>query len=340
MDSMTLLIPGLLLIIILLSALGNIRRQNDKIASLLEQTSQKLETSEEELRLVASTFDSHEPIVITDASMKILRVNDAFCQVTGFVQADAVGADFGLIAQFHSDLERQDIIDALNVRGRYNGEIDGANKNGDLIPMLLRATAIRNDAEVTTHFVVVYSDISEQKRNEEVINSLAFFDPLTGLPNRRKIMDSIDRELYLSSRYQYSGALFFIDIDNFKNINDTLGHDHGDRLLIELGQRLCSQVRKSDTVSRLGGDEFLVLLQGESSTEQETINHATSMASKLLSFHQDPYYIEGHKHFVTISIGITTFPGHASEPQELLKQADIALYKAKSMGRNTSCFFH
>ncbi len=176
--------------------------------------------------------------------------------------------------------------------------------------------------------------------SEEELRQLAFYDPLTGLPNRRKILDCLDAELYASERYDRCGALFFIDLDNFKNINDTLGHDHGDKLLVELARRLESNVRRSDTVARLGGDEFLVLLQGESLAENTVIQKASRIAHKLLALTEEPCIIDGHKHYISISIGITLFPANGATAQELLTQADTALYKAKGDGKNTLCFFH
>jgi diguanylate cyclase (GGDEF)-like protein len=176
--------------------------------------------------------------------------------------------------------------------------------------------------------------------SEGELQQLAFYDPLTGLPNRRKILDQLEVELYASKRYKRCGALFFIDIDNFKNINDTLGHDHGDKLLVELSQRLKDHVRRSDTVARLGGDEFLVLLQSETETEDRVLEKANSIARKLLTLAEKPYFIEDHKHYASISIGITLFPGTAESPLELLRQADTALYKAKGQGKDTVCFFH
>jgi diguanylate cyclase (GGDEF)-like protein len=176
--------------------------------------------------------------------------------------------------------------------------------------------------------------------SEGELRQLAFFDPLTGLPNRRKILDSLDHELYAAGHYGRCGALFFIDIDNFKNINDNLGHDHGDQLLVAIGQRLTEHVRQSDTVARLGGDEFLVLLQSEAISEDLMIREAASVARKLLNLSEQPYLINDHKHHISLSIGITVFPGQDATAQELLRQADTALYKAKSNGKSTVCFFH
>ena len=208
-----------------------------------------------------------------------------------------------------------------------------------LVGVLLGALInIRRQNRSIARLLQTKSDQLEVSEGE--LRQLAFYDPLTCLPNRRKVLDQLEVELYAAGRYRRCGALFFIDIDNFKNINDTLGHDHGDKLLVELGRRLSDNVRRSDTVARLGGDEFLILLQSESVAEERVLEKASSIARKLLRLAEKPYVIEDHKHYVSISIGITLFPGTAESPQELLRQADTALYKAKGNGKDTVCFFH
>ena len=329
-----------LLAFVLLVALVSIRRKNTAIANLLKRKSDQLEVSEEELRLLATTFDSHEPILITDKDLTIRRVNPAFTRATGFERLDLVGTKASMFSLEERYLPWHEIHHALEQDGQFSGEVICRKKNGQSIPMYQRLTAVTDCHQGTTHYVAVYSDITEQKRTQEKINKLAFFDSLTGLPNRRKIMDSLDRELAHAQRYETAGALFFMDIDNFKDINDTLGHDHGDSLLIELGRRLTDNVRKSDTVSRLGGDEFLILLPGDTSNEEDTIEHASRICEKILALSEVPYIIAGQKHYVSLSIGITVFPSNARSPLELLKQADTALYKAKGGGKNSACFFH
>ncbi|MCX2982391.1 GGDEF and EAL domain-containing protein [Halieaceae bacterium IMCC14734] len=329
-----------LLAFVLLVALVSIRRKNTAIANLLKRKSDQLEVSEEELRLLATTFDSHEPILITDKDLTIRRVNPAFTRATGFERLDLVGTKASMFSLEDRYLPWHEIHHALEEDGQFSGEVMCRKKNGQCIPMYQRLTAVTDRHRGTTHYVAVYSDITEQKRTQEKINKLAFFDSLTGLPNRRKILDSLDRELAHAQRYETAGALFFMDIDNFKDINDTLGHDHGDCLLVELGRRLTDNVRKSDTVSRLGGDEFLILLPGDTSNEEDTIEHASRICEKILALSEVPYIIAGQKHYVSLSIGITIFPSNASSPLELLKQADTALYKAKGGGKNSACFFH
>lgn len=329
-----------LLAFVLLVALVSIRRKNTAIANLLQRKSDQLVVSEEELRLLATTFDSHEPILITDKDLTIRRVNPAFTRTTGYERLDLVGSKASMFSLEDRYLPWHEIHRALEQDGCFSGEVMCRKKNGQSIPMYQRLTAVTDRHHGATHYVAVYSDITEQKRTQEKINKLAFFDSLTGLPNRRKIMDSLDRELAHAQRYRTAGALFFMDIDNFKDINDTLGHDHGDCLLIELSRRLTDNVRKSDTVSRLGGDEFLILLPGDTSDEEDTVEHASRVCEKILALSEVPYIIAGQKHYVSLSIGITIFPSNANSPQELLKQADTALYKAKGGGKNSACFFH
>lgn len=329
-----------LLAFVFLVALVSIRRKNTAIASLLQRKSDQLEVSEEELRLLATTFDSHEPILITDKHLTIRRVNPAFTRATGYERLELVGSKASMFSLEDRYLPWQEIQQALDQDGHFSGEVMCRRKNGQTIPMYQRLTAVTDRRSGATHYVGVYSDITEQKRTQEKINKLAFFDSLTGLPNRRKIIDSLDRELAHAQRYGTAGALFFMDIDNFKDINDTLGHDHGDCLLIELSRRLMDNVRKSDTVARLGGDEFLVLLPGNTNDEEDTVEHASRICEKILALSEVPYMIAGQKHYVSLSIGITIFPSNASSPLELMKQADTALYKAKGGGKNSACFFH
>ena len=340
LSSVALNILSIIIVWVLLIVLVSIRRKNQAIANLLQKKSDQLQVSAEELRLLASTFNSHEPILITDKDLTILRVNQAFIEATGFERCEIVGRKATEFSAEDRNNPSQEIQRVLTSEGVFSGETTARHKDGRNLPMHLRVSAIKDENEGTTHYVAVYSDISEQKRSQEEINKLAFYDPLTGLPNRRQIMERLDRELYLADRYDSGGALFFLDIDNFKDINDTLGHDHGDCLLIELGRRLRRHVRKTDMVSRLGGDEFLILLQRDTASEQDTIDHATGVCEKILSLAQEPYMIEGHKHFVSISVGITIFPSNAANAQDLLKQADTAMYKAKSAGKNTASFFH
>ena len=333
-------IISLWLVLVLVFALCVIRRKNHAIAGLLQAKSVQLQESAEELRLLASTFNSHEAILITDRELIVLRVNQAFIDASGYERQHILGRCISHFSSEGGESSQQEIQESLTDTGKFSGEVTTLHRDGGKLPMHLRVSAINDEKDGTTHYVVVYSDITEQKRSQEEINQLAFYDHLTGLPNRRQIMERLDRELYLAYRYDSGGALFFLDIDNFKDINDTLGHDHGDCLLIELGRRLRRQVRRTDMVARLGGDEFLILLQRDTALESDIVDHASGVCEKLLALAQEPYLIDGHKHYVSISIGISIFPCNAANPHDLLKQADTAMYKAKGAGRNVASFFH
>jgi diguanylate cyclase (GGDEF)-like protein len=190
-----------------------------------------------------------------------------------------------------------------------------------------------------THWVAVGRDITQRKNAEDMIRHLAFYDALTDLPNRQLLLDSLQRALAESARTGQHGALLFIDLDNFKILNDTLGHHIGDQLLQKVAQRLTQSVRKSDTVARLGGDEFVVMVDDLSTDAEAAAFKARVLAEKVLNTLREPFQLTGHQHFATPSIGVTSFCGNESDVGELLKQADLAMYQAKTLGRNTLCFF-
>jgi len=188
-------------------------------------------------------------------------------------------------------------------------------------------------------FVAAVTNITERKKAEEEIKRLAFYDPLTQLPNRRLLLDRLQQALATSARSRLHGALMFIDLDNFKILNDTLGHDMGDQLLQEVASRISACVRECDTVARLGGDEFVVMLTGLDGDPEAAAAHTQKVGGKILDRLNQVYYLASHERYCSASIGITLFFGQNTTPDELLKQADIALYQAKNAGRNTLCFF-
>ena len=200
-------------------------------------------------------------------------------------------------------------------------------------------TAVKDKAGTVTNYVGTFADITARKAAEDEINRLAFFDPLTGLPNRRLLLDRLKQALASSTRNVKYGALLFIDLDHFKNLNDTLGHDIGDLLLQQVAERLATCVRESDTVARFGGDEFVVMLEDLSATIQEAANQAESVGEKILSTLNQTYALGSAEHHSTPSIGIALFADHSEGIDELLKRADLAMYEAKAAGRNTLRFF-
>jgi diguanylate cyclase (GGDEF)-like protein len=223
--------------------------------------------------------------------------------------------------------------------GTWQGEIWDRRKNGEVYLKWLTITAVKDSNGTATHYVGTHIDITERKAAEEEIKSMAFYDPLTRLPNRRLLMDRLQQALVSSARRDRNGALLFIDLDNFKVLNDTLGHNVGDLLLQQVALRLVSCVREGDTVARLGGDEFVVMLEDLSEQPIEAAEQTEAIGEKILATLNQPYLLATHEHRSTPSIGISLFSSHDQSHEELLKQADIAMYQAKKAGRNTLRFF-
>jgi diguanylate cyclase (GGDEF)-like protein/PAS domain S-box-containing protein len=295
---------------------------------------------EQELRIAATAFEAHEGMMITDANKIILRVNRAFTLSTGYTAEEAVGRHVRLLssgrqeAAFYSEMWQ-----TIQRDGSWQGEIWNRRKNGEIYPEWLTITAVRNLAGITTHYVGTHTDITSRKAAEDEIRNLAFYDPLTRLPNRRLLMDRLYQAQIAAARGNQQGALMFIDLDNFKSLNDTLGHDKGDLLLQEVARRLATCVREGDTVARLGGDEFVVVLENLSGQKDEGASQAETVAGKILGTLSQTYLFDGHEHHCTSSIGLTLFGDRHEMPAELMQQADLAMYQAKAAGRNAMRFF-
>ncbi|MDR3394630.1 MAG: EAL domain-containing protein, partial [Parasulfuritortus sp.] len=296
--------------------------------------------AEEELRIAASAFESQEAMIVTDADTVILRVNRAFTEITGFTAEEAVGQTPRLLksGRHGADFYRQ-MWESINRTGVWQGEIWDRRKNGNEYPKWLTISAVKNDEGTVTHYIGSHYDITEQKQAEEKINELAFFDQLTGLPNRMLLMDRLTQAMSTGSRTGRFGALLFIDLDNFKMLNDTQGHDVGDKFLKQVALRVRSCIREIDTVARLGGDEFVVVVSELSSNQKEAATDIEIVAEKILASFNLPYRLDYTDHHSTASIGVTLFRGNLATHDDLLKQADLAMYKAKAAGRNTIRFF-
>jgi diguanylate cyclase (GGDEF)-like protein len=206
-------------------------------------------------------------------------------------------------------------------------------------PEWLTISAVTNAAGTVTHYVGTLTDITLRKAAEEEIRSLAFYDPLTRLPNRRLLLDRLQQALAASARSGRQGALLFLDLDHFKALNDSAGHDQGDLLLQLVAQRLTTCIREGDTVSRFGGDEFVIMLVDLSALPEESLPQAETVAQKILATLGLAYDLAGRPYWTSASIGITLFSDHQAPPRDLLKQADLAMYEAKATGRNKICFF-
>jgi diguanylate cyclase (GGDEF)-like protein/PAS domain S-box-containing protein len=290
--------------------------------------------AEEQRRITATAFEAQDGIAITGADRVILKINSAFTQMTGYTSEDAVGKTLRELLLKHDEPMRP-----VGGDGSWQGEVQNRRRSGENFPAWMSVTAVKDDRDEVTHYVVTMTDITARKEAERAIAHLAFYDSLTRLPNRRLLLDRLQQALALSARSLRKGALLFIDLDNFKILNDTIGHDVGDRLLCEVAQRLDGSVRMGDTVARLGGDEFVVLLEDLDSCPQEAAAQAKIVGEKILAELNRPYLIGEHTHHSTPSIGVALFTDTGNSVDELLKHADIAMYQAKSAGRNALRFF-
>jgi len=300
----------------------------------------KQKQTEEQLHIAAAAFESQEGMLVTDADSVILRVNKAFTEITGYTAAEAVGQTPRLLSSGRHDTDfYRAMWEAIHCTGGWQGEIWDRRKNGEVYPKWLTISAVKNGDGVVTHYVGTHFDITERKKAEETINGLAFFDQLTGLPNRTLLLDRLKQSMAASARSGSYGALLFIDLDNFKTLNDTLGHEVGDQLLKQVAQRLKTCVREGDSVARLGGDEFVVVLAGLGPTHQQAIASIELVANKILAAFNQPYLLDDVAHHSTASIGATLFLDDVATIDALMKQADLAMYKSKSAGRNTLRFF-
>jgi diguanylate cyclase (GGDEF)-like protein/PAS domain S-box-containing protein len=296
--------------------------------------------AQDDLRIAATAFEAQEGMIITDADLQILRINRACSEITGYAAEEAVGHRPSLFSSGRHDAAfYREMWASITTTGVWKGEIWNRRKNGELYPQWASISAVKDDDGRVTHYVASFMDISQRKSAENEIKHLAFYDPLTRLPNRRLMLDRLRHALIASARNESSGALFFIDIDNFKALNDTLGHDKGDLLLASIARRLSAIVREDDTVARLGGDEFVIMMEGLSLNAIFAASQAKLVGRKVLDAFIEPHDLDGSVYNCSASIGIALFIGQADTVEELLKQADLAMYQAKAAGRGTLRFF-
>ena len=296
--------------------------------------------AEETQRIAATAFNSQQGMCITNADKVILRVNKAFTQITGYAVEEVVGKTPRLLSSGRHDAAFYAVMwESITRTGQWHGEIWNRRKNGTLYPEMLNISCVRNEDGVATHYVGSFSDLSSAKAADEQIESLAFSDLLTGLPNRRMLIIALKQAMIAREREKRQGALLLVDLDHFKNLNDALGHEQGDLLLQQFAKRLSDCVREGETVSRLGGDEFVVLLMQLDPNPLEAAMHAETTARKLLDTLRQPYELDGAEISCSASIGITLFGAQHEDTIEPLKRAELAMYEAKALGRNTLRFF-
>jgi diguanylate cyclase (GGDEF)-like protein/PAS domain S-box-containing protein len=290
---------------------------------------------EAQLHLAAKVFEQGgEGIMITDTRRNIVMVNHAFTEITGYSEDDALGEKPRMLSSGRQDQAFYRAMWAtVNAQGHWQGEVWNRRKDGSEYPEWLSVSQVRDVSGTPTHYIGIFNDITLHKAAQEHIQRLAHFDSLTGLPNRSLLQDRIKLALSSAQRSHEPLALIFLDLDHFKNVNDSLGHRIGDELLIALARRLILVVREQDTVSRLGGDEFILVLPN---TDADGAAH---VAEKLLEFALQPYHIEQYELTITPSIGIAMYPGDGEDFDTLSKRADAAMYRAKQSGRNNFRFF-
>ena len=286
------------------------------------------------LRLSATVFaEAHESIVICDAQWRIIDANPTVSEMTGFSRTELLGRDMRQqFDQDHSNFD-QDAISQINEEGHWRGEGWSLRKSGERFPALLTISDVSNPSGQTLNYIFIFSDITALKSQQEKLEALAHYDALTHLPNRVLFADRLQQSLHQAKRKNELLAIAYLDLDGFKPINDTYGHDAGDALLIEVAKRLKQYVRSGDTAARLGGDEFVLLLRADDFGECE------AALLRVLTALSDEFIIKGNVVTISASIGVTVFPHDNSEPDVLLRHADQAMYLAKQSGRNRYHFF-
>ena len=293
-------------------------------------------TAQEELELASLVYHaSSEAMAVTDANGTILSVNPAFTQTTGYTLDEVLGKNVSLLKSGHHGQRFYEVMwRALNTTGQWQGEIWNKRKNGELFPEWLNISSTFSPDGTVQRRIALFSDITKRKQLQELLWQQANIDLLTGLPNRRMLFERLQQEINKADRHQHIMALLFLDLDTFKDVNDSLGHDKGDVLLQEVAERLTASVRKIDTVARLGGDEFTVLL-----SDLHAVENIELIVQKILDAIAQPFTIGDEVIYISTSIGITFYPHDASTPENLLKNADQAMYAAKNRGKNTYHYF-
>ncbi|MGR8931494.1 MAG: PAS domain S-box protein [Gammaproteobacteria bacterium] len=304
--------------------------------------------TEIELRIAAAAFETQEGIVVTDPQDIVMRINQAFTKITGYSAAEAVGNKLNFLKSgFHAESFYDAMWAQIVCTGEWQGEIWNQCKSGEIHPYWVTVTSVKDNTKNVINYVRTYLDITDRKRAEDEIRQLAYHDPLTRLPNRRLLNDRLEQVMAASARTKNYGALMFLDLDNFKPLNDIYGHEAGDLLLIEVSNRLKSCVREMDTVARFGGDEFVVMV-GELDTDKaRAITLAKGIAEKILAALSVSYHLEitfdGNVNTIeqhcTASIGVTLFIGKEGTQDDILNWADNAMYRAKDCGRNLIRFY-
>lgn len=295
---------------------------------------------ERELLLAKSSFESVEGMVIVDADMFILKVNVAFSSITGYSATEAIGKKSSVIRLSHPDLKAFWGIQNRSPADMFwRGEVQDRRKNGEMYPVKLSVMAVANKHSKVTHFVIAFVDLSENRKSEDRLHRLSFYDALTELPNRMLMLDRLQQALISSERNRIHGAVLLIDLDDFKNLNEAMGYKIGDQMLLQVTQRLKDCLYTTDTLARLGGDEFVVILEELDTQRSIAAEKAEIVANRLIETFHRPFDLMGHSHPASASIGICLFNGVDVEPTALITRAESAMHHAKEVKYNTIRFF-
>lgn len=305
--------------------------------SLSEQVAKQMAT---ELELQKLALDQHAIVSITDVTGTITYANDLFCKISQYSREELLGHNHRLLnSGFHARTYWSGMFRSISRGKVWHGEVCNRAKDGSLYWLDMTVVPFMDERGKPYQYISIRTDITERMRSKEEIEQLAYFDPLTNLPNRRLFIERLKQSLKANVRNGKHGAVLFIDLDNFKKLNDTRGHSAGDHLLVDVAARLKECVRDVDTVARLGGDEFVVVLEGLSGIHAEACSMAEHVARKIQKSINRPYLFEDYEHYSSPSIGIAMFCDHSVNVEEIIQQADAAMYLSKKAGRNTVSFY-
>ena len=310
---------------------GNVTKSIGSVHDITEE--RKVQN---ELTLISEVFTNmHDGVLITDAQQCIVNINGAFSDITGYTLEDVKGKTPNMLSSgWHDSLFYKVLWDEMHKKGKWEGEITDRKKDGTLYTAELNIMAIYNDDGVITNYISITNDISSKKEQEQLIHNLAYFDSLTDLPNRVLFEERVVSRIPALKRNGKKMALLFIDMDNFKNVNDTLGHIMGDKFLVEVSQHIKEKLREQDTLARVGGDEFIVVLE-----DFDSIECIGPIAEKIIDSFKEPLFIDDKKIYTGVSMGISIYPDDGETYEELVKAADTAMYDVKDSGKNSFKFF-
>lgn len=312
-----------------------VRKIKDSLEKMIQKRTEDLVSSNSKLEMFKKILENtSEAVIITDVNGRILDMNDAMTVMTGFDREELIGQDFCLFNSFKQEPDFRDrLLETMQKNGHWEGEVWDRRKDGSVFPKWQTVNTIYDEIGSIVNYVGVSTDISVLKEAEETLNHLAYYDPLTGLPNRMLFSDRLEHQIACSRRLGTIFGLLFIDLDRFKTVNDTMGHLMGDALLVSVAERLKESIRDSDTLCRIGGDEFALILQDLADS-----GDAGLVAADIVQKISDPFQIEGSDIYIGASIGISLFPRDGTDPETLLRKADAAMYLAKDGGKGMYCF--